>query len=711
MTAALTGCAWPLSRLGEALEALAHAAGMASERGPAASRFPADTGVDDQTLGVWITAVARHLGVEAGPHDVPYAETALFVHHAGPALFRLPGQGEPTFLALLTCRRRTAYIVGQDFAVHRLAVTDVTASLARALEARLSESTDALLGEAALPPRRRARVEAALLREYLGSTKVGVCWLLRLGPDAGLWRHVRQARLVRRFLAFVGSHAVHDLLWLLSWWIIGQAALDGRLDSGWLAAWALLLLTSVPFRLLANWSAGVLVLRAAGVLKQQLLVGALKLGPEEIRRQGVGQHLALVMESEAVEWLALSGGLLAVVAGVQLIMSGAVLATVAAWPHVLLLAVVVVLTVLGGVRYFTHRQGWTEARLRMSHDLVEAMLGHRTRVAQGARTNWHAGEDENLGCYLEQSRQLDRVSAALLSLIPRGWLVLGLIALAPSFVSGRESPAALAVTLGGVLLGAMALGRLTSGVSYLAGAVIAWTQVAPLVQAVRRAEPLGCPDVALASSPALVNTTRTPLLAARDLKFRYPARGEPVLRGCSLDISAGDRILLLGPSGGGKSTLVSLLTGLRVADSGRLLLRGFDLPTLGTDTWRRRVAAAPQFHENHIFTGTLAFNLLMSGRWPPHPDDLHEAEAVCRGLGLGDLLDRMPAGLFQMVGETGWQLSHGERSRLYIARALLQGADLVILDESFGQIDPESMLECLRYASDRARTLLLITQP
>ena len=123
----------------------------------------------------------------------------------------------------------------------------------------------------------------------------------------------------------------------------------------------------------------------------------------------------------------------------------------------------------------------------------------------------------------------------------------------------------------------------------------------------------------------------------------------------------------------------------------------------------RTLAAAPQFHENHVFTETLAFNVLMGARWPPEPRDLEEAERVCRGLGLGDLLDRMPAGLFQMVGETGWQLSHGERSRLYIARALLQDADLVIFDESFGQIDPESLRDCLRYVSDRARTLLVIT--
>ena len=55
----------------------------------------------------------------------------------------------------------------------------------------------------------------------------------------------------------------------------------------------------------------------------------------------------------------------------------------------------------------------------------------------------------------------------------------------------------------------------------------------------------------------------------------------------------------------------------------------------------------------------------------------------------------MPAGLLQMVGESGWQLSHGEKSRLYIARALLQGAELVVLDESFAALDPESLRQAL----------------
>jgi ABC-type multidrug transport system fused ATPase/permease subunit len=123
------------------------------------------------------------------------------------------------------------------------------------------------------------------------------------------------------------------------------------------------------------------------------------------------------------------------------------------------------------------------------------------------------------------------------------------------------------------------------------------------------------------------------------------------------------------------------------------------------------VAAAPQFHENYVLTETFAFNLLMGRRWPPQPADLQEAEALCCDLGLGDLLQRMPAGLLQMVGETGWQLSHGERSRLYIARALLQGANLVVFDESFAALDPETLRRALRCALDRAPTLLVLAHP
>jgi ATP-binding cassette subfamily B protein len=231
-------------------------------------------------------------------------------------------------------------------------------------------------------------------------------------------------------------------------------------------------------------------------------------------------------------------------------------------------------------------------------------------------------------------------------------------------------------------------------------------------KAAARPEVGGSPAFALTPGSGADHSNDAPtMLEVHEIVFRHRDRGVPILEGCNLQIRAGDRLLLEGPSGGGKSTLVSLLSGLRVPDSGLLLLRGLDRQTLGSEGWRRRVVAAPQSHENHVLTETFAFNLLMGRRWPPQPVDVEAVEGICREFGLDDLLSRMPAGLLQLVGETGWQLPHGERSRLYMARALLQEADLVILDESFAALDPETLHRCLRCVLKRAATVLVIAHP
>jgi ATP-binding cassette, subfamily B, bacterial len=81
---------------------------------------------------------------------------------------------------------------------------------------------------------------------------------------------------------------------------------------------------------------------------------------------------------------------------------------------------------------------------------------------------------------------------------------------------------------------------------------------------------------------------------------------------------------------------------------------------------------------------------------------------VCIKLVLDDLLKRMPAGLMQMVGDVGWQLSHGERTRVYMPRALLQKPDLLILDEGLGAIDPLTREQCLKTLLDEAGAVILI---
>ena len=453
-----------------------------------------------------------------------------------------------------------------------------------------------------------------------------------------------------------------------------SGALEGRLDWGWLLAWALLLLSSVLFRLFTTWSQGLLALGAGGLLKRRLLYGALRLEPEELRSQGAGQLLGRVIESEAVESLALSGGLFTLLAGVELIMATVVLGIgVGGLLHALFLLGWIALALLMGQRYFRHFRHWTKARLRMTHDLVERMVGHRTRLAQEAREHWHDGEDQTLERYLARSGAMDR-DALVQALIPGGWLVLSLLGIALAFVSGHGSPAALAVSLGELLQ------QLAHWESWLQVCHPLWARRSPgsgshpssarrparrsagYQPSPSRSAPIGTgPRIGSRSSRRTISASATMSGASLFSKVAT-CRSAPV----TASSSKAPPVAASPPSHPFSSACVSLNPGL--------LFRGLDWQTLGAAGWRRQVVAAPQFHENYVLTGTFAFNLLMGRRWPAQPEDLHEAEAICRELDLGDLPDRMPAGMLQLVGETGWQLSHGERSRLYIARALLQNA-------------------------------------
>lgn len=712
----LCSLAWPLSRLGEAIEYLGRRVTRSSQTAagaPAPPQFLGET--DERTFASWLEAIARPWALEVEAVQMSYAEVPQCIRHAGPALFRLPADvcaGEPRFLLVLKEVWGRTVLLGSDWVRYRVRAAVVRDALCAEIEGRHIDPIDQFLARAPVAAPRRVRARRAILEEQLGPMSLDGCWFVRLSPSASLWSQACQARLPRGVCILVGGYMGQLGLTLVAWWLMSRSALTGHFAWGWLLGWALLLCTAIACQGLATVAQSQVSVSIGGLFKQRLLYGVTRLEPEEVRHQGAGQFLSRVMESEAVELLALGGGFVAVLALLQLGVAAAILTLGAAgWLHVLLLGLWVGVTLVLGWGYWRRSHAWIDSYRGMTNTLVEQMVGHRTRLAQEDRASWHDAEDHALGHYLFLSVQMDRLGVQLQALIPRGWAVLGLVGLCYVVMVAPQSTVQIAVSLGGMLLALQALTSLVHSVQSLAGATLAWQQVGPLFQAARRAWEASCLHPVILPERSKAAEAGRPVVTARELRFRYHPQGREVLRECNLQIWSGDRVLLEGPSGGGKSTLAALLAGLRIPETGILLLWGYDRHTMGAAAWRHRVVMVPQFHENHVLSATFAFNLLMGRRWPPRPEDLTEADMVCRELGLGDLLDRMPSGMQQMVGENGWQLSHGECSRLYIARALLQQADMIILDEGFGALDPENLERALRCVRQRAATLLVIAHP
>ncbi len=710
MKPTVTSCAWPLSQLDEAVELLARRIGHPSPpaRSGESSGAALTASADDRgALGRAMERLLFAHGLEVEPSMVMHHEAAVL---PAPSIVRLPepgASGEPMFLVVSHQRGRSVTLLGRDRRWRRVDRQACAAAIRATTEAGHRAQVEALLDTASIRASRRGAVARALLNEALRERETADIWRVLVEPGAGFIWQLRRAGTMQRMATLLLLHTAQLALWIASWVLIGRGALEGRTDWGWLTAWALLIATMVPLQVWTSWLQGALALSVGRLLKERLLVGALRLEPDEIRHQGAGQLLGRVLESEAVEALALGGGVQAALAIVELAMAGAVLWLGAAGAtHVALLAgCTAAATPLAWV-YHQRRRRWSAARLTMTHDLVERLAGHRTRLTQEAPERWHSEEDRDLEGYLTRSQALDAWLPTLLVGLPRGWTIAALGALAPALLSGAPA-AALAISLGGVLLAALALRRVGEGLSQMSGALVAWNEARPLFEAAARRPPPAAVDERRRPEPGQSG----PQLELRDVSFQYPGRPMPVLRGCTITAAAGDRLLVQGESGGGKSTLASVVAGLRPPGAGLVLVGGLDRRSLGAHGWRRLVVATPQFHENHVLSETFAFNLLMGRESPPNDADFEAAEQVSRELGLGDLLDRMPAGLMQQVGEGGWQLSHGERSRLFIARTLLQDGGVMILDESFAALDPSNLREALECVLRRAPTLLVVAHP
>ena len=682
-------CAWPPERLAEALETIARAMGVTATFAAHGDTGPRST--DEEPVDRWLTDACAHLGLELEHGNLAYAAVDRALPKLAPALVRV----DAGFLAVVRCGR-DAELALPDGSRRRMSLAALRGVLVGPLEAGALPAIDRLVERHALHP----RAGVALLREQLQAARVRGFWQFDRPAAGSVWTEARSAGIPRRLVQLVAALALQYALLLAAWGVIGRAALLGRFDIGWFAAWLLLLATQVPISAVVLWLQGVITVAAGATLKRRLLLGAMRLAPEEIRSQGVGQLLGRVLEAVNLEGRLLLGALTALTVVVEIAMGVALLVAVGSVFCAVLLVTFSGLTVLLARREVVAMRAWSRTQLDLTHDVVERMIGYRTRLAQEPQAGWHAAEEAAIRRYWDASRRLDRIEIPIMNL-GRFWLVIGMLAVLPAFVAGDRSLVSFAATIGVVVLAYRSFRKSSLAVVQLAGAVVAWGHVRTLFRAATRVVPAGPPM----HQPI---AERIPVVEGHELVFRYRPNGPAVLDECSLAIAHGDRVLLEGASGSGKSTLASVLAGLRAPEAGLLASRGLDVHTIGRPAWRARIVAVPQFHENHVFCGSVAFNLLLGKQWPPSQHDLEAARTICEELGLGPLLARMPSGLDEMVGDSGWQLSHGERTRLFIARALLQGGDLVVLDESFAALDPDSFAAAMDTVVRRAPSLLVI---
>jgi ATP-binding cassette subfamily B protein len=187
-----------------------------------------------------------------------------------------------------------------------------------------------------------------------------------------------------------------------------------------------------------------------------------------------------------------------------------------------------------------------------------------------------------------------------------------------------------------------------------------------------------------------------------NVSFNYPDR-TPVFRNFSLRIEPGERVGLVGPSGGGKSTVFALLQRFYDVQGGRITLGDQNIARVTQDSLRAAIAMVPQYIS--LLQRTMLENIRYGRPGASEVETWHALKAArC------DFVDTLPDGVNTLIGDRGVKLSLGQRQRIAIARAFLKDAPILLLDEATSSLDGESE-EAIRKALDRlmrGRTVIAI---
>ena len=182
-------------------------------------------------------------------------------------------------------------------------------------------------------------------------------------------------------------------------------------------------------------------------------------------------------------------------------------------------------------------------------------------------------------------------------------------------------------------------------------------------------------------SPPMPEDAIDACLEVRALSFRYSDMEPFVLMNCSFSVAPGESVAVVGPSGGGKTTLVKLMLGLLAPTDGKILAGGIDIQKLGIDRYRKLVGTVMQ--DDQLFAGSIADNVSF---FDPAPDQA-AIEHFARLASVHEDIVSMPMAYNTLIGDMGAALSGGQKQRILLARALYKRPRILFLDEATSALD------------------------
>jgi ATP-binding cassette, subfamily C, bacterial CydC len=447
-----------------------------------------------------------------------------------------------------------------------------------------------------------------------------------------------------------------------------------------------------------------MTLRVLGGLRMRFFERIEPLAPAELESYRKGDLLSrMVADVDALQNLYLRGlepPIVALLAGgVSVLAAAAFLPAAGLVLAGGLLAAGVAVPALAGALGARAGRRQASARGELSAELVELLRGAPELVAFGAE-----------GPAVDRVRAADR---ALVKLARRDALAAGVADGLGLVVTGLTVAGVLAVAV--TASGNGDLNRVLIAMLALL-ALAAFEAVTPLGAAARELSATlaaGRRVLELTARTAAVRDPSDPIpapgwpfaVALEDVRARYPREERPALDGVSLRLEPGERVALLGPSGAGNTTIANLLLRFLDPEDGRVTLAGHDLRDYRQDDIRHAISVAGQ--ESHLFSASIRDNVRLPR---PGAADDEVAEAL-RAAQIWDWVCRLPDGLDTFVGEEGRELSGGQRQRIVLARALLVGAPVLVLDEPTAHLDPVTASELVDdvFSAAGDRTVLLIT--